>query len=138
MRFQDIPFGTVVVSKSNRVRGVRMRGEPYRLGNDMLVEIDDRHLIGGRISHENEFHGSDDWELEEVEIHGENVVSLAAIMEYLTEPTHPNHEWAKRKAEKFVETHRKTLRESLANHLPQYDPDTDGDYESWLVANNID
>ena len=22
--------------------------------------------------------------------------------------------------------------------LPQYDPETDGDYESWLVANNMD
>lgn len=25
-----------------------------------------------------------------------------------------------------------------ANYLPQYDPETDGDYSDWLVSNNMD
>ena len=45
--------------------------------------------------------------MNEVEIYGENAVSLAAILEYVQLPNHPFHEQAVKQAAAFIEAARK-------------------------------
>ena len=56
------------------------------------------------------------------EIHGENAVSIAAMLEYLLSPNHPMHSEAVEMAHRFIDCELNRKRSMAPSPFPHYDP----------------